>query len=519
MFLSVPYMFSRDKFYKMLSVDLRRLDPYLILLLLLTIYGFFLRIYDLGYQSFWYDEGYSFNAALCMLERGLPILPSGYFYSTGILNTSLIASSIGLFGTSEFTVRLPSVLFGVLTIPLAFFFAKRVGDKRIALITTFLVTFSMLEIAWSRQARMYQQLQFFYILSLFFSYEFTQKKTNRYLILTIISTICAVFSHAFGFSLILIYFVYLIAVNIKNIRKYFTKEFIFNKKIITPSLCAVSLLIIGEMVFGVFSTVWSARVNYFKDYAFYLKQIFPIIFYLAPVGAIIFLRKDYKFSLLLILAMIIPFYFICFHIKLLHFRYLYFMLPLFFILFACAITYLPSLIPKNKLKPVLSPVLIMIILGLTLYSPGFNFRPQSIYYLEPMAPQPDFKQAYNFINKNMSDNDIIIDTWPAVGSFYLRRAPDYWLAFDIAGLRRDYCVGEDKSQELYTNTLCIKNLEMLKNVTEEKLSGWLVVDGLAQSRLPPSTMKFIEQNMSYYEQGSRTSRTGEVRVYGWAHQD
>jgi len=126
----------------MLLDRLRRLDPYLIALLLLTIFGFILRIYDLGYQSFWYDEGYSVNAALCILERGLPILPSGHLYSTGILNTGLIASSMGLFGASEFSARLPSVLFGVLTIPLAFFFVKRIGDKRIALITAFLVTFS-----------------------------------------------------------------------------------------------------------------------------------------------------------------------------------------------------------------------------------------------------------------------------------------------------------------------------------------------------------------------------------------
>ena len=202
---------------------------YIIALLLLTIYGFVLRIYDLGYQSLWYDEGYSVNAALCMLERGLPILPSGYIYSKGILNTSLIASSIGLLGVSEFSARLPSILFGTLTIPLAFFFTKRIADKRIALITAFLVTFSMLEIAWSREARMYQQLQFFYILSLYSFNEFTQRRSNRHLVLTILSTLCTILSHPFGFSLILIYLIYPVLTNIKNIRKYFGKEFLLNK--------------------------------------------------------------------------------------------------------------------------------------------------------------------------------------------------------------------------------------------------------------------------------------------------
>lgn len=501
----------------MLSAKLRRLDPYLIALLLLTIFGFILRIYDLGYQSFWYDEGYSVNAALCMLERGLPILPSGHFYTTGLLNTGLIASSMGLFGATEFSARLPSVLFGTLTIPLVFFFVKRIGDKRLALITAFLVTFSVLEIAWSRETRMYQQLQFFYILSLYFFYEFTQKRSTRYLILTILSTICTILSHAFGFSLILIYLLYPLLTNIKSIRKYLNKEFLLNRQTLIFALCAIALLVLGEIFFGIFSSVWGTRINYFAQYSSYLKQTFPVILYLAPVGAIIFLRKDYKPPLLLILAMIIPFYFICFHIKLLSFRYLYLMLPLFFVFFSYALTYLPALIPKGKLKSILSPILIVIILGLTVYSSGFNFTPQSIYYLEPMAPQPNFKQAYNFINENMSDGDIIIDTWPAVGNFYLDNPPDYWLAFDIAGLGQDYCVGEDKSRELYTNTLCIKNLDILISITEENQSGWLVIDGLALFRLPPSTTEFIEHNLTYHEEGSSRSRAGEIKVYGWAH--
>jgi hypothetical protein len=515
MSLSVTSMLLKERITKIYFTICGRVDPYLIVLGILIIWGFILRIYALGYQSLWYDEGYSINAALCMLERGLPILPSGHFYSTAILNTSLIASSMGLFGSSEFAARLPSVLFGVLTIPLVFFFTKRLSNKKVALITAFLVTFFVLEIAWSRQARMYQQLQFFYILSIYFFYEFTQKKSSRYLILTLVSTICAILSHAFGFSLILIYIVYLIIDNIKNAKIYLNNKFLLSRRNIILALCIVVLFIIGEMVFGLFSTVWNVRMNYFGDYTSYLKQALPIILYLAPVGAILFLRKDYKPALLLILATIIPFYFICFHVKLLGFRYLYFMLPLFFIFFSYAITYLSTLIPKIKLKPVLSPLLIVVLLSLTAYSSGFNFTPQSIYYLEPMAPQPDFKQAYNFINKNMSDKDIIIDTWPAVGSFYLRRSPDYWLAFDIAGLRQDYSVGEDKSRELYTNALCIKNLVMLKGVLDENPSGWLVIDGLARFRLPSSTTEFIEQNMNYYSQGSSRTRAGQVWVYGW----
>ncbi len=154
------------------------------------------------------------NAARARSEKGLPIPPSGYFYSRSYLNVPLIAFSMLLIGPTEFAARLPSVFFGVLTIPLVFFFVRKIGDKKLALIAAFLVTFSVLEIAWSRQARMYQQLQFFYILSLYFFYEFTRGRSKRYLALTATSTICTVLSHEFGFSLILVYFLYLFLTNI-----------------------------------------------------------------------------------------------------------------------------------------------------------------------------------------------------------------------------------------------------------------------------------------------------------------
>ena len=88
---------------------------------------------------------------------------------------------------------------------------------------------------------------------------------------------------------------------------------------------------------------------------------------------------------------------------------------------------------------------------------------------------------------------------------------------DIVGLKADYYAEEDKSREIYTNTLCIKDLDMLESIILESQSGWLVIDGLAQLRLPPSTTEFIEQNLTYYEEGSRRSMAGEIKVYGWAH--
>ena len=501
----------------MLLARLRRVDPYLILLLLLATYGFALRLYDLGHQSLWHDAGYSVNAALSVLDRGLPILPSGHFYSPGLLNTLLTAASMGLFGETEFAARLPSVLFGTLTIPLVFLFARSIGDKRVALIGAFLVTFSVLEIAWSREARMYQQLQFFYVLSLYFFYHFTQRRTNACLALTIVSTICTVLTHALGFSLILIFFAYPLLANVRNIRRYVSRQFLLSGQTVFLLLCAVAVLVTGEFLLGLFSAVWNTRVNYFAEYWLLLNEALPVVLYLSLVGAMISLRDSVRPSLLLILAMLVPAYFVFFHVQLLGFRYLYLLIPVMFVLFACAVTYISRLLPSGRLKPVAGPLLTVLILGLTVGTPAFNFVPRSIYYLEPTASQPDFKRAYSFVRESMSEGDIVIDTWPALGRFYLKQPPDHWLAFDIAGTGVAYCAGDGESREMYTNAPCIEDLERLQAVVMASPGGWLVIDGLAEFRLPQSYIRFIEQDLTYYDEGSSRGRGGVVKVYGWEH--
>jgi hypothetical protein len=377
---------------------------------------------------------------------------------------------------------------------------------------------------------MYQQLQFFYILSLYLFYLFMNKRSNKLLILTILSTICAALSHTYGFSLILVYIAYLLLVNIRNIRKYMNKDLFKRKQSIIFLLCIVILLILGQVFFHVFSNAWGIKMNYFTEYTGYLKDLLPVILYLGVAGIVIMMKRDFKVSLLLLLALAIPFHFVCFHVKMLAMRYLYVILPVIFIYFAYTVTYVCDTLAhavtirrggttqaanSTLLKRCFSPVLAAVIVGLSLYGSGFSFLPHSDHYLDWTAPQPDFKKAYYFINDNMKEGDIIIDTWPALGSFYLDKAPDFWLAFDISGTDAIYCIGNTYSHERYTNIHCMKSTGELEAAVNALPGGWLVIDGLAEYRLPQSTLDFIENNLIYYEEGSSATAAGTVKVYGW----
>jgi hypothetical protein len=490
----------------------RKRDFYLLAILVLTLWGFVLRIYALGDQSLWNDEAASINAASGMLEHGLPLLPSGEVYSRSILNTGIIASSVALFGSSEFAARLPSVLFGTLTIPLVFLFARKVGNEKIALIAAIITAFSVLEIGWSRQARMYQQLQFFYVLSLYLFYQFSVTKSKRYLIATIVSTLCTVLSHEFGFVLILIFPIYAFLL---NMRKVLSKEFLLQKKVIVSILAIIALLALAEVEFGVFSSVLNSMGSvHLHYYLGYLITTIPVISLFAVVGAVIFFRRERQISLLLILSIIIPLYFLSFHLELWGYRYLYFLLPIVFILFSYGVVHFIDLLPELRPRRILSLLLPALLLGLTL-SYGFVFMPHSHYYhFDPTIQQPDFKKAYSFVEENRNEGDIVIDAWPVVGVIYLNKTPDYWLQWDTSGMHIKV-LENGEPREGYIGVPVIESLDKLKWVIGENERGWIVIDSYAWNSLPEDTRDFITSNAHYYEEGSSAGEQGDTMVYGW----
>ena len=140
--------------------------------------GFWYRIYGLNNNnSFWTDENHLAIFARAILEKGKPILANGY--STGTyqwLQYWLSAISARIFGLNEFAIRFPSVIFGVLTIWAVYLLGKELFNKNIGLVAAALITFLKIEILWSRQARPYQALQFFFVLGAWFIYKLAKEE-------------------------------------------------------------------------------------------------------------------------------------------------------------------------------------------------------------------------------------------------------------------------------------------------------------------------------------------------------
>jgi len=147
-----------------------------LVLLALLLLAFALRVYRLDAQSLWYDEGVTAQVAsqgLAELTRWTAgdIQPPLYYY--------LIAGWTRLAGRSEWALRFPSALFGVLTVALMWALARRLfaaqgheeeesrGDTPQAprphgapLLATLLTAVSPLYVYYAQEARMYTLLTF-----------------------------------------------------------------------------------------------------------------------------------------------------------------------------------------------------------------------------------------------------------------------------------------------------------------------------------------------------------------------
>src|SRR5262245_10998887 len=101
----------------------RRLE--LTLLLAIIAVGTVLRFWGLGAVGLHGDEKTMALPMEHILEHGTPVFPSGMFYARAIGQLYLMAASVDLFGNTEWAMRLPSALCGVLLVVLAYFAGRR----------------------------------------------------------------------------------------------------------------------------------------------------------------------------------------------------------------------------------------------------------------------------------------------------------------------------------------------------------------------------------------------------------
>jgi 4-amino-4-deoxy-L-arabinose transferase-like glycosyltransferase len=132
------------------------------LLLAILLLSFALRVYRLGDQNVWWDEGWSVSLArqpvaeLLRLSAG-DVHPPGYYLLLHLWRNAA--------GDSEFSLRFLSTAAGVLAVAATYVLGRAVGGVRAGLLAALMLGLSRFHVWWSQEMRMYALGALFVVIS------------------------------------------------------------------------------------------------------------------------------------------------------------------------------------------------------------------------------------------------------------------------------------------------------------------------------------------------------------------
>ncbi len=134
-----------------------------VLLLVLLAAALSIRIYNLAGESIWLDESISVSLANSsisniMENHGWQPYPYHIF----------LRSWVKVFGDSEFSVRFPSVIFGLLSLLTVYKIGSLLFGSETAFLSTLVTALSVFHLQYSQQARMYSLIMFLAVLSMYY---------------------------------------------------------------------------------------------------------------------------------------------------------------------------------------------------------------------------------------------------------------------------------------------------------------------------------------------------------------
>ncbi|MFH1339233.1 MAG: glycosyltransferase family 39 protein [Candidatus Omnitrophota bacterium] len=145
---------------------------YLGLFLAVILVGSILRIYHLGRSSLWFDEAksviYSEKVNLKTIWTGIV----DRYYPSPLYE--LFIHYWGELGNSEVVLRLSSVLFSVISILAIYYLGGLLFDRKVGLLSAFILALSPLHVYYAQEARMYSLIILLAVMTVYFLKRFLQ---------------------------------------------------------------------------------------------------------------------------------------------------------------------------------------------------------------------------------------------------------------------------------------------------------------------------------------------------------
>ena len=475
---------------------LKKINLELISLIIILIFAFFLRVYSLGYSPFWTDEAISSMASKMILEKGFPIFDSGMVYGRAYV-FHYIQAFFMLLGQNEFWARFPSIIFGLLTILLAYVIGKEYSKTGGIISALFISVFS-LEVFFSRQARFYQLFQLMFFLCIYLLYRSGEDKNKKhekvYLILSLLAFLIALDTHIA--ALVLAPFIIL-------------HILIFNKHKYLAILAFIPLIMGFMPVIRLISDSLKITANHAENY-FALTKNLMYMFILFIPGVLFSGFKKWRLTVLMVLPSIIMLVGI-FSLQTFALRYSYFFVfPL--------VIY--SSILMSFLYDKLGKIVILIILFLLIFPSNLVFPYTYANVIKPInynhgyndysTPETDYRSVPENIIAKLEDKDnTLISLFSCDVEWYIRK-PDYVIPFSMNGIGEDqisYNNSKGEIVDVYSGAPILTNKAELKNIY------YIAQDSYSYLKLKPSQKERFDKLVSncsvIYE-----SKTEDLKIWG-----
>lgn len=512
-------------------------------LLLMMALGAVVRVINLGYPTFFMDEYDHVYAANSINETGKPLLPSGQPYTRALPFTYMVAASFRLFGMNETSARLPSVVFGILMIPVTFMLGRVFFSAGIGLLAALLVTCLVLPVEWSRACRMYTLFAFLYGLAFVSFYRGFEPTTNggkdytlRSLDLRWLAVSMALLAAAYTVQMLAAMFVfgvaaYCLVMAVVVWRRHGAKSALASKYGAVLGAFAVGAGALAVST-DVFQRMWQVARECpayamwkAKRYDFYVPVLLGNNFErLAVLGAVVLAFRGRRGAYLLT-GLIAPLLFHTFLLTWKSERYILYLYPLFAVtvsvgaltLAGWIITAVSKLMQSLKVESrarswvgwasAAVTMLVWLATYQSLWQGVFLFKE----YHGVTVPHVDWRGVAAYLKEHAEPTDAIAASVPLAIMYYAGRKPEYSVRrFEAEGRHpRNY----GRVRDRYAGSLILEDVSMVERMMERHARGWFIVD------VPRWNKHFLSQHQQDLVLRRMTphpnASDGTVRVYSW----
>ncbi len=406
-------------------------------LLFLILAALFLRLYYIDQQCLWSDECASLGGArrasiIDVLFHSSRFHPPLYYFFLHFW------SELGL---DEFTLRLPSAVFGTLLVPVLYLLGRELGDEKTGLVAAFMGTFNPFLVWYSQEVRMYALFLLFAGLNILFFLYILHKNNRLYWLFFIVTLVSCLLTHFSAVFLIIIESLFLLGTRHKYRRCFYRLLWIYalSGVLVILVLSRYVQTILAEQAYGLFQgqVVWgrifALPYSFFAFSAGYsagpslqklhdinavliLKQygivvipyfIYFMVIFLLGIRVLRHHKENLMFLLLLLLLPLLLVYGLA-NFSLIH---------TFNVRYSCAAILAYIVINSFGVLKIKDKSVFILLIGLLTL---LNIFSLSNYYHNPEYYKPDMRSVAHYIERYERPGDVVLSDEPGLFKLYFK---------------------------------------------------------------------------------------------------